>query len=380
MAEDLYKVLGVKRDASDADIKKAYRRLARQYHPDFNPGKEDAETQFKKISEAYDVLRDSKKRKMYDTYGTVNPPPPGGGFGGFGGFDFGNINFEGFDFSGGGNGGKFSDIFSEMFNKQRGGRRSGGGGGGPQRGQDIQHAVSLDFFEAIRGLSMNFQVDRSKKCGQCNGMGAIKAASARDCDACDGTGKGRIHQGNMVFETTCRTCGGRGVFDTKPCSHCSGSGATPTSERVKVNIPPGVSNGTRVRVPGKGEAGLRGGPDGDLYIITNVSDHPFFERKGENIYCTVPITYVEAALGAKIEVPTIDGPTNIKIPQGTQSGQKFRIRGKGVPALRGNQRGDQFVEVIIHVKRPEDERSKELLREYADLNPENPRENLQVRT
>ncbi len=366
MAEDYYKVLGVKKSASDAEIKKAYRRLARKHHPDFNPGDRRAETTFKRISEAYEVLSDAEKRKVYDIYGTVQPPPQGGGPGGF---DFGGFDFQGFDFSRQkGGAGSFSDIFSDLFQQGRGGKKKG-----PVRGQDIQHTVNLTFLEAIKGITMNFQVERSLACENCKGNQRIKSSDKNPCGSCNGSGKSKIRQGNMVFEGACRSCDGRGVYDSVECPSCYGRGRLPHTEKIKVQIPPGVANGTRVRVPNKGEAGLLGGAPGDLFIITKVEDHDFFDRRGENLYCSIPVTYVEAALGAKVEVPTIDGSATIKIPQGTQNGQKFRIRGKGVPSLRGGQVGDQFVEVKIHVSRVRDERSKELLREYEQLNPENPR-------
>ncbi|MDJ0839993.1 MAG: molecular chaperone DnaJ [Acidobacteriota bacterium] len=379
MADDYYKTLGVKKSASSAEIKKAYRRLARKFHPDFNPGDKNSEARFKQISEAYEVLGDEDKRKMYDMYGTTQIPT--GGAGGFdpGGFDFGNVNFHGFDFSGAGGGssaggGSFGDIFSDLFNRSKTGRQSRK----PMQGQDIQHTVSLTFYEAIRGLTMNFKVDRSKPCGTCDGKGSIKTSNKTTCGNCGGAGKTKIRQGNMVFESSCKACGGRGVFDSRQCNDCGGKGRIPITEKIKVSIPPGVNNGTRVRVPNKGEAGLYGGREGDLFIITKVGDHDFFERRGENLYCTVPVTFVEAALGAKIEVPTIDGSATIKIPPGTKNGQKFRIREKGVPALRGNLSGDQFVEVTIHVPRIQDEDSKELLRRFAALNSENPREDLHI--
>jgi len=371
MAEDYYKTLGIKKSASDADVKKAYRRLARKLHPDFNPGDKTSEDKFKQVSEAYEVLSNPEKRKMYDMYGTAQAPPGGaGGFGGFGGFDFGNVDFQGFDFSKNqGRGKDFSDIFSDLFTSKKKNQAP------PQRGQDIQHTVTLTFFEAIHGMTMNFKVDRSQTCTECKGFQKIKSPK-NTCGNCGGSGKTKVHQGNMVFETGCRACSGRGFFDSRECSKCRGKGLLPFAEKIKVQIPGGVQNGTRVRVPGKGEAALFGGQPGDLYIITKVADHDFFERKGENLYCQIPITFVEATLGAKVEVPTIDGHATIKIPQGTQNGQKFRIRGKGVPALRGQQVGDQFVEVVINVPRIRDERSKELLREFEELNKENPRESL----
>ncbi|CAM2006670.1 molecular chaperone DnaJ [Acanthopleuribacter pedis] len=383
MAEDLYKVLGVKRGASAAEIKKAYRRLARKYHPDFNAGNKTAETKFKAISEAYEVLSDEQKRKNYDLYGSATPPT--GGPGGSGPYGkqwggMGDFNFQGFDFSSGGGqgGGKqdFSEIFSDLFRGARNEQQSTTRG--PQRGQDIQHSITLTFMEAIKGMTMNFKIDRSMVCTSCKGFRQVKTGKKTTCTNCGGNGKQKLRQGNMVFETPCRSCDGRGYFDSKSCDNCDGAGRRPLAEKIKVNIPPGVGNGTRVRVPSKGEAGLFGGPEGDLFIITKVDEHEFFERKGENLYCQVPISFVEATLGAKVQVPTIDGSATIKIPPGTQTGQKFRIRGKGVPALRGEQTGDQFVEVRVQVPRLRDERSKELLREFETLNPENPRENLHV--
>lgn len=378
-SEDYYKSLGVKKGASDSDLKKAYRRLARKYHPDFNPGDKKAEAQFKKVSEAYEVLTDKDKRKLYDMYGTTQVPQ-GGSNGPFnmGGFDFG-VNFQGFDFSSTGGGssgatGDFSDIFSDMFSRTKKSRATKNRA---KRGQDIQHTVTLTFFESIRGLTMPFKLERSKRCDPCNGMGRIKTGQKTTCGNCAGAGKTKVRQGNMVFETPCLACDGRGIFDSKACTHCSASGRLPFSEKVTVRIPPGVSKGSRVRVPHKGEAGTLGGADGDLFIITNVEDHGFFERRGDNLYCTIPVTFVEAAMGAKVEVPTIDGHATIKIPPGTQNGQKFRIRDKGAPT-RGNQFGDQFVEVFIVIPRIRDERSKEILREFETLNPENPRENLNL--
>jgi len=371
MAEDFYKVLGVKKSATDSEIKKAYRRLARKHHPDFNPGDQEAETAFKKVSEAYEVLGDKEKRKNYDMFGTAQVPPQGGP-GGFNMNDLG-VDFQGFDFSGTGSGG-FSDIFSDFFNRSR----SPKGQDGPQKGPDIQHTVSLTFFEAIKGLAMPFQVERSRMCRSCNGSGKVKTEAKTTCTKCDGSGKTKLRQGHMVFERVCSACNGRGLFDQKNCGDCGGQARLPVSETIRVQIPPGVQNGTRVRVPGKGEAGLNGGPDGDLYIITKVADHDFFERRGDNLFCNVPITFAEAALGAKIQVPTIEGSATIKIPQGTQNGQKFRIRGQGAPSLRGGQQGDQFVTVSIHVPRLRDECSKEILREFDLLNAENPRENLHV--
>lgn len=339
--DDFYKVLGVARDAKPEDIKKAYRRLARKFHPDVNPGKKDAEDQFKQISEAFDVLSDPKKREIYDRYGTYSEATErmaqeGGG--------------PGFDFSGFG-ASSFRDIFSDLF--------SGGGAGAgagfrppmgarmpqqeppqPKRGDDIEYPLSISFDEAIRGLTTNITISRSEACTECGGTGQDRSSPAA-CPACRGRGKAEK----------------RDVIRN-------------------VKIPPGVDTGSRVRVAGKGHAGKRGGPTGDLFIITKVSDHPFFTRKGDNLYCTVPITVPEAALGAKIEVPTIDGATVMRIPPGTQSGQKFRLRDRGVPSLRGNVRGDQFVEVRIVLPSVISEETKQVLAEFARQNPENPRASL----
>jgi len=377
MADDFYKILGVGRSSTDPEIKKAYRRLARKFHPDVNPGNKKAEAQFKKISHAYDVLSDKQKRKNYDMYGTANAPNMGGP--GMGGQDFGGFDFRGFDFSGGaqrgGAGSDFGDIFSEMFNFTKGGS---GKKQAPRKGRDIQHQISLSFFEALRGLTIPIQVDRTRVCDRCKGQQQVKTGSNTTCSHCHGTGKMKLQTGSMAFETACRYCHGSGGFDSKPCPTCHGVGVKPYSETIKVHIPAGVTNGSRVRVPQKGEAGVLGAKEGDLYIITKVEEHEFFVRKGDNLYCKIPLTFPEAALGGKIVVPTIDGTSTIRIPPGTQNGQKFRIRGKGVPTLRGGQSGDQFVEVEIIVPRLRDERSKEILREFEALNAEDPRKNLQV--
>lgn len=367
MADDYYKILGVKRNASKADIKKSYRRLARQYHPDINPGDRESEAKFKEISEAYEVLSDDEKRKNYDTYGTANPQ-----VGGAGGMDMGGFDFRGFDFNSAGGFGDAQDLFSELFGS-RGKRRTPNA---PQRGQDIQHAIQLSFDEAVHGITINLSVDRQATCGTCQGVGHIKTQTRSTCSHCNGKGKSRLQQGSMVFEAPCSYCEGRGVVDSQPCTSCHGRGLVPKSERVAVKIPPGVDNGTRVRVAKKGEGGRLGGPPGDLFIVTSVAPHPFFERKGVNLYCEVPITFTEAALGAKIDVPTLDGSATIKIPPGTQVGQTFRIRGRGIAALRGSEVGDQFVKVNVVVPRLQDERSKEILREFGELNQDDPRANL----
>ncbi|HZS07829.1 MAG TPA: molecular chaperone DnaJ [Blastocatellia bacterium] len=365
--EDYYNLLGVKRGASADEIRKAYRRLARKYHPDVNPGDKSAEEKFKQITEAYDVLSDAEKRKIYDKYGTYSDhirdaAAQGAGRGGFdfGGFDFGQ--------AAGGAGAGFKDIFSELFG---GARTTTQSRPQAQRGADIEVPLALTFEEAINGLTTSVNVRRSDPCMRCNGSGESSTGQVI-CGTCNGSGKISAGGGFLRFDQTCHDCNGTGR-QRQPCHDCRGKGTIPKTETVKVRIPAGVDTGSRVRVTGKGEAGTRGGPSGDLFIITNVAAHPIFTRKGDNIECVVPITLTEAALGAKIEVPTVSGKAQLKIPPGTQSGQKFRLREKGAPSLRGNLRGDQYVEVKIALPKVIDEDSKNLLREFARRNPENPR-------
>jgi molecular chaperone DnaJ len=384
--KDYYATLGVSRDAKPEEIRKAYRRLARKYHPDLNPGNKSSEEKFKELSEAYEILGDEKKRPIYDQYGFYsNNIPPGGpgpsastGAGGPGpGFDF-----SGFDFSNAedgdteaekhaGFGGGFRDIFSQLFN--RSGQREEEEEG-PQEGSDIEHHMHLGFWDAIHGTQVRITVARQEICPTCKGSGSAKGPAVT-CTMCGGTGKVARQAGTMRFNVTCPQCGGTGK-QRRPCPTCGGSGSVRAPETFEVRIPPGVDTGSRVRVPGKGNAGAGGGPPGDLYIVTEVETHPIFERKGDNIYVKVPVTVAEAALGAKVEVPTLVGPSTIKIPPGTQSGQQLRLRGKGAPSLRGDARGDEFVEVQVMVPRVADERTKEILRELAHLNPEDPRQEL----
>jgi molecular chaperone DnaJ len=371
--EDYYKVLGVKRGASQEEIRKAYRRLARKYHPDVNPGDKSAEDKFKKLSEAYDVLSDAKKREVYDKYGVYSDNIHEAARGaGTGGFDFGGFDWSAFTSgaSGGTSGGtSFRDIFSELFGG--GSRATTQAQPQPQRGADIEVPLALSFEESINGLTTNITVRRSDPCARCQGSGESSGGQIV-CPTCKGAGKVSALGGRLRFDQTCPDCGGAGRR-RQPCPECHGKGAVPKSETVKVRIPAGVDTGTRTRVAGKGEAGTRGGPPGDLFIITNVSPHKVFTRKGDNIYCTIPITLPEAALGAKIEVPTVSGKAQLRIPPGTQSGQRFRLREKGAPSLRGSTRGDQYVEVKIVLPKIIDEDSKELLRQFARRNPENPR-------
>src|SRR2546425_3297970 len=374
-----YEVLGVKRDAKPEEIKKAYRRLARKYHPDVNPGDKASEERFKLTTEAHDVLSDPKKRKVYDRFGEYSEhladaaargAGPSAGRTAAGGFDFTGFDWGSASTAGGG-GSSFRDIFSDLF----------GGGAAkekepprpqPQRGADIEMPLALSFEEAIKGLTTNLTVNRSEQCSRCNGAGDI-GGPVVVCQTCKGSGQVQRAGGRLRFSQECPDCGGSGRRRT-PCSLCKGKGTMPKTETVKVRIPAGVDTGSRVRIPGKGEGGRLGAPPGDLHIITNVGPHKYFTRKGDNIYVTVPITVPEAALGAKIEVPTVEGKAQLRIAPGTQSGQRFRLRQRGAPSLRDpNAHGDQFVEVQVVLPKVISEETKELLRKYAQMNAENPR-------
>jgi molecular chaperone DnaJ len=396
---DYYEILGVKKSASPDDIRKAFRKLARKYHPDVNPGDKAAEEKFKKISEANDVLSDPKKRKVYDQIGyysdNIDPataeayaraqqggygPAPGRG----GGPQGVPVDFEGFDFSdvfsganqqpqAGQGSGSFRDIFSGIF----GGAQRGGFGmepQGPEPGTDLEYQVNVGFWQAIRGDELRLNITRLATCTNCHGRGFLEAPGA--CPECGGSGHIQQHGGRMKFNVTCPRCGGSGRARSV-CHICSGQGVVNRTEPLTVRIKPGTRDGQRIRIPGKGNAGPRGGAPGDLYIIVRAGDHPVFHREGDDIRLTVPVSPTEAALGAKVEVPTIDGRALLRIPPGTQSGQKLRLREKGVPsATREGHRGDEIVEIRVAVPHVKDERSKEILRELAKLNPEDPRAEL----
>jgi len=401
--KDYYELLGVKKSASAEDIRKAFRKLARKYHPDVNPGDKAAEEKFKAMSEANDVLSDPKKRKIYDQLGfysdNIDPaaadayarggPTGAGGFGGFpGGQPAGaggqgaNFDFSGFDFSdmfegggasrraGGSGSGGFRDIFSGIF----GGRGGAAAAEGPEPGSDLEYQVNVPFWTAIRGGVMRLNITRRHVCGNCHGNGYIE--SPGKCPECGGTGQITQTGGRMKFNVPCPRCHGTGK-NISTCPVCHGEGTVERTEPLEVRIKAGTRDGQRIRLPGKGNAGVHGGPAGDLYVIIRAGEHPVFHREGDDIRITVPVTATEAALGSKIEVPTIDGRTLLKIPPGTQSGQKLRLREKGVPsATKEGARGDEIVEVKLTVPTPRDERTKELLRELAKLNPEDPRAEL----
>jgi molecular chaperone DnaJ len=404
--KDYYEILGVKKSASAEDIRKAFRKLARKYHPDVNPGDKSAEEKFKTLSEANDVLSDPKKRKIYDQVGfysdnidpaTAEAYARGGGQGGFagaapgGGFPGGGaghaggqgvpFDFSGFDFSdlgdsagrgrrSGGSGG-FRDIFSGIFG---GGRGATPPETGPEPGSDLEYQVNVPFWTAIRGGVMRLNITRQDVCPTCHGQGYIEAPGK--CSECDGTGQVTQTGGRMKFNVPCPNCQGTGK-NISTCPTCHGEGTVSRTEPLEVRIKAGTRDGQRIRLAGKGNAGTHGGVAGDLYVIIRTGDHPIFRRDGDDIYLTVPVSATEAALGAKIEVPTIDGRALLKIPPGTQSGQKLRLREKGVPsATKEGVRGDEIVEITVTVPMPRDERTKELLKELAKLNPEDPRAEL----
>jgi molecular chaperone DnaJ len=388
--KDYYEMLGVARDAPLDEIRKSYRKLARKYHPDLNPGDKAAEERFKSVQEAYDILSDAKKRQMYDQYGFYSPngfPGAGPGAGGGGaGRAQPNMDFGGFDFSdffsqqaGGGKrqqtggtgagaagAGGFRDIFSQFF-----GGRGQQESETPEKGSDLEYGLNIDFWQALKGTTVPLKITRQEVCGTCHGSGTSGGGDVT-CPQCNGTGNVTQMAGAMKFNLTCPRCGGSGKLKNA-CPTCHGDGRIITSDTVDVRIPAGVRNGTRLRVPGKGNAGTMGAPAGDLYITTRVEDHPFFHRDGDNIVIAVPVTVSEAGLGAKIEVPTVDGRALLKVPPGTQNGQKFRLREKGILNSRTSQRGDQIVEVVIQPPKVQDERTKEILRELAQLHPEDPR-------
>lgn len=365
---DYYEVLGLPRSATDRDIKRAYRRLARRYHPDVNPGDKAAEARFKEVTEAYEVLSDPQKRTEYDQFGHRAPAGPGprpGGPSGGAPFDLGAFARGGF--------GGLGDLLEGMFGGRAGAREQA-----PPRGEDLHYSIDIDFEQAIRGFTTEISLHRSAPCTSCSGSGARPGAGTIACPECEGTGRVPVGEALLGMERPCGRCGGRGRIPGQACPACAGRGRLPRAERVKVKIPAGVDTGSKIRLAEMGEAGPAGSAPGDLYIVTRVRPHPFFERKGDNLHCTVPVTVTEAALGAQIQVPTVDGPADMRVPPGTGSGQVFRLRGKGVPALRGGGRGDQYVTVKVVVPRTLNARAQELLRELARLAPEDPRRDLKA--
>lgn len=347
MAKDLYEILGVAREASENDLKKAFRDLAKQYHPDRNPGDEEAEQTFKEINLAYEILKDPEKRAAYDRYGHAAFDNSGGG-GQAGGFDFGS---------------GFADIFDEMFGEFMGGGRCGRGAN--MRGSDLRYNLEISLEDAFGGRSAEIRVPTAVSCESCDGSGAEGGAQPVSCPTCHGAGKIRSQQGFFTVERTCPGCRGAGQVIDKPCQSCNGTGRTQKEKALSVKIPPGVEDGTRIRLSGEGEAGMNGAPAGDLYIFLSVSPHRLFQRDQADIFCKVPMSMTAAALGGTVEVPTIDGgKAKVNVPPGTQTGQQFRLRSKGMSVLNTRQRGDMYVEARIETPVNLSRKQRELLQEF----------------
>ena len=354
---DYYETLGVPRTASDEEIKKAYRALAMKNHPDRNPGNKEAEARFKEASVAYAVLSDKTKRAQYDQFGHVdgNGAPGGGDFGGGFGAQgpFGDI---------------FGDIFSDFFGGAAG--RGSRARSGPLRGSDLQYNMDISFEQAAFGHSSELSIPRLETCDACGGLGAKSSKDIEVCGTCHGTGQMRIQQGFFSVATTCTHCRGQGRIVRTPCPKCHGEGRTRKTHKLRVTIPAGVDTGHKLKLSGEGEDGMHGGPSGDLYIAINVQPHPFFQREDSDILCEVPVTFVQAALGGDIEVPTLEGKVELKVPPGTQSQKVFRLRGKGIAQVRGGGRGDQYVRVVVEIPSSLTVRQKELLKQFAESETE----------
>lgn len=348
MAKDYYELLGVHRNATDADLKRAYRRLAHEHHPDKNPGNKAAEEKFKEISEAYAVLSDSQKRAYYDQYGTA-PGAQGAGPGGFGGAGMGDI---------------FGDIFEEFFGGSRGRTRA-------TSGDDLRYNLKISFEDAAFGTTTKIRIPRWERCPDCDGLGAKSKDSIHTCTACNGAGQIRMQQGFFSVSRTCSRCNGEGKVITDPCKACNGRKRVERERTLSVKIPAGVEAGNTIRLTGEGELGSYGGPPGDLYVYLTVEDHPLFTREGQDIICEVPVSFAQAALGTEIEAPTLSGSTKLKIPAGTQPGQVFRLKGKGFPYLRGSGAGDQLCKIVVEVPTKLTSQQKELLQEFDRLSGDN---------
>lgn len=361
---DYYKILGVSKKASLADIKKAYRRLARTYHPDLNPGDKVSEKKFKEVSEAYEVLKDPEKRKQYDMFGHV-----GGNFRGAG---RSGSPFDGFDFTSSGSH-SFGDIFQTIFG-QSGPTTGGQNRRKPEQGEDLRYSINLSFVDAAQGIETPIQLVRKQKCSSCDGKGIDPKASKITCPRCKGSGKVQKQTGFMKFSSPCGSCGGSGVIPGKNCDACAGEGRVDTVNKIRARIPAGVDNDSTVKLGGKGNAGRFGGPTGDLIITINVTGHKYFKRNGSNLEILLPITYMEAALGAKVEVPTLEGTALLKIPPGTSSSQKLRLKGKGIIHPKTKIKGDMIVEIKIVPPPTTDLEVRKLLKKIEKKAPYNPRE------
>lgn len=349
---DYYEVLQVERTADGEILKKSFRKLAMQYHPDRNPGDHSAEEKFKEASEAYEVLSDPDRRARYDRFGHQ-------GVEGFGGSGFNNVNINDI----------FGEIFGDIFGGARGGRR-----GGRNRGADLRYNLELTFEEAAFGTDVSVKIPRPKRCNECDGTGS-KSKQRRQCPTCGGAGEVRFTQGFFAVARTCTQCNGAGSVVSDPCKECKGSGKTESVSELSVKIPPGVDTGTRVRLAGEGEPGEQGGPSGDLYVVVHVKEHALFHREEFEVFCEVPISFVQATLGTQLEVPTLDGLVKMKVPEGTQSGKVFRLKGKGIPHLQSSGRGDQHVRVVVETPQNLNSKQRELLTQFAeasgeDINPQ----------
>ena len=356
---DYYDVLGVEKSASEAELKSAFRKRAKELHPDRNRDDPKAEDGFKEVNEAYDALKDADKRAAYDRFGHAAFEQGGMG----GGNPFGGGRGGGGDFSS-----AFSDVFDDLFGGfggQRGGR---GGSGGQMRGADLRYNLTISLEDAFAGKQASIKVPTAVACEGCNGSGAAEGAKPENCQTCAGMGKVRAQQGFFTVERTCPTCAGRGQVISNPCGKCSGSGRTRKERSLNVQIPKGVEDGNRIRLPGEGEAGLMGGPPGDLYIFIDIEPHSIFQREGPDLFCRIPVPMALSALGGPIEAPTIDGGrARVSIPSGTQSGKQFRLRGKGMPVLRQNREGDLYIEVAVETPVNLTKRQKELLEEFQTI-------------
>lgn len=360
---DLYEVLGVAKTASKEEIKKAYRKLAMQHHPDKNQGNKESEAMFKEASHAADVLLDDQKRKMYDQFGHEGAQMGGGGQGPFGG------GFQGGDF--GDLGDIFGDIFGDILGGGRGGQRGGGRRGGRRvvAGDDLQTDMTITFEEAAFGVEKEIQITRSCQCETCQGTGAKKGSGPVTCDMCQGHGEVRRQQGFFTIAQPCPKCHGQGQMIKDPCETCHGRGRNKKREKLSVKVPAGIDEGQRLKLSGQGDAGMNGGPSGDLYVLIQIQDHEFFKRDEYDVHCEVPISFTQAALGTEIEVPTLGGRVSMKIPEGTQSGQKMKLRNKGITKLGGYGFGDQII--TIHVETPTklNKEQRELMARLAELEP-----------
>ncbi|MDH2432205.1 molecular chaperone DnaJ [Pokkaliibacter plantistimulans] len=347
---DFYEVLGLQRDASEQDIKKAYRRMAMKFHPDRNPDDSEAEAKFKEVNEAYEVLSDAQKKAAYDQFGHAGVDPNAAG--GFGGGGFGGGSFQDI----------FGDVFGDIFGG--GGGFARGGRGGPQRGSDLRYTLELELEEAVKGCQKSLTIPSLSECDTCHGSGAKKGTQPQTCSTCGGAGQIRMQQGFFSVQQTCPACHGSGKVITDPCGDCHGRGRVEKTKTLSVKIPAGVDTGDRIRLSGEGEAGVQGGPAGDLYVQVSVREHPIFERDGKNLFCDVPVSIVDAALGGELEVPTLDGRVRLKIPTETQTGKQFRLRGKGVVPVRGGAAGDLICRIVVETPVNLTARQKELLQEF----------------